>query len=48
MIASLKDLNHHIERDYDIACKEKVINDFYLRKKLIMKTYWNALCLTFN
>ena len=37
MIAFLKDLNHHIERDYGIACKEKVITDFYLSKELIIK-----------
>ena len=37
MIASLKDLNRNIKKDYDISCKEKVITDFYPSKKLIMK-----------
>ena len=29
MMASLKDLNLNIKRDYDIACKQKVITDFF-------------------
>ena len=37
MMASLKDLNRNIKKNYDSACKQKVITDFFLSKKMIMK-----------
>ena len=49
MMTFLKDLNPKIKKDYDIACKQKVITDFFLSKMLIIKkNYCIALCLTFN
>ena len=29
MIASLKDLNHNIKKDFDMSCKQAVIIDFF-------------------
>ena len=42
-MASLKDLKRKIKKDYDIACKQKVITDFFLSKKLIRKKFLKCI-----